>query len=101
MYAMIVTDIIGAIGCYAARHRLGHRPWFVIFLWLCALLWIGSRVAAILSGQVWTMVDFFPPTLGSMWIFPLLLSEKLFPSLPMEHVETTADNPHTAWPVDP
>ena len=88
-YLSMVTDLIGAMGCYAARHRLRHRRWFTAFLWLCAFLFVVRIIAAIPEWPARAPFLFFiPPTLGAWLIFPLLLYEKLFPSLPQEAAET-------------
>ncbi len=91
MYFMIVTDMIGAMGCYAARHRLNHRRWFTAFLWLCALLFILRLVAAIPDWRARSPFLFFPPTLGAWLIFPLLMYERVFPTLPREDAEASPD----------
>ena len=91
VYLMIMTDLIGAMGCYAARHRLGHRRWFTAFLWLCAFLYIVRLVVVIPDWRARSHVLFLPPTPGAWLIFPLLLYEKVFPTLPREDAEASRD----------
>ena len=91
VYLMIVTDLIGAMGCYAARHRLGHRRWFTAFLWLCAFLYIVRLVVVIPDWRARSHVLFLPPTLGAWLIFPLLLYEKLLPTLPKKETEASPE----------
>ena len=89
MYFVILTDMIGAMGCYAARHRLNHRRWFTAFLCLCIFLYFLLIVAAIPEWRARAPFLFLlPPTPGAWLIFPLLLHEKLFPTLRKEDAET-------------
>lgn len=95
IYFMIVTDLIGAMGCYAARHRMGHRRWFTAFLWLCAFLYVIRFIAAIPEWRARSPILLVPPTLGAWLIFPLLLYEKLFPTLAREEAEASPDESQT------